>query len=128
MELYNNMHILSREAWSNFRRKTNLNLLECFGLEAVAADFIQQYEQEVNGEIYSKNIKDYLRIMSDDGIVDILDGCYDTYEFDGMLIGEFWTTENGCLLLTAYKIPEDCEDWQEHDWMDEFEEVLIRLD
>lgn len=31
-------------------------------------------------------------------------------------------------ILTVYKIPEDCADWREHDWLNEFEEVLIRLD
>lgn len=130
INLYDNMHIVRRDCWNNFfgNRKTGLNTLERFGLETVAAQFICDYEESVYGESYSHNIKDYLRICRDDGYVDILDGCYDTFEFDGYLIDRFWATENGCLLLTAYKIPEDCEDWREHNWMDEFEEVLILLD
>lgn len=127
---YDSMHIVPRDCWNIFfgNRKTGLNTLERFGLESVAAQFIWDYEESACGEVYSHNINDYLRICGDDGYVDILDGAYDTYEFDGYLIDRFWTTENGCLLLTVYKIPEDCEDWQEHDWIDEFEEVLIRLD
>lgn len=128
---YDNMIIIPEENWSIFKnhRKTNLNVLERIGLESVACDFIHEYEESAFGDVYSKNISDYIRVLSDSGTADILDGVYDTYEFDGMLICDFWTTENGCLMLTAVKIPENCENWQDHDWLynDEFEEVLIRL-
>lgn len=130
MKLYEDMHVLERKYWGNFfpNKKTGLNILECYGLEAVAKDFIHEYEESAFGEIARRNIGGFLRINREDGYVDIFDGVYDTYEFDGYLIDKFWTTYNGCLLLTAYKIPEDCEEWQDHDWLCEFEEVLIRLD
>lgn len=130
--LYENMFVISNDCKDNFKRKNNLSVLEKIGLEAVLVAFLCQYEYQNFGSV-SENREGELRGYTywHDDCIDILDGVYDTYEFDGYLFCEMWTTENGCLMMTAAKIPENhIDDWQDCDWNcnDEFEEVYIRLD
>ena len=126
---YENKHIIPKENESCFHQKENLNTIELVGLEAIAVEFLIQYEyscgiEELDHRI--ETIRNYMRW--NENSIDILDGCYDTYEFDGYLFGDIWMTENGIPILTAYVIPEDLEDdWEDHDWMYEFDWVYFRL-
>lgn len=111
-------------------RNVNLNALERIAMENVACDFILAYEAEAYGleeGTRRAELMQYIRVKSDGA--DILDGCYDTYEFDGFLICEFWATNNGCIMLTAFRIPEEYQggEWMDQDWMSDFEQVLFRL-
>ena len=106
--VYDRKHLIPVEHESNFHRKTELNMIEKIGLEAIAVEFMAQYEKELTGE--EANIpflRGFIRWNADN--VDILDGYHDTYEFDGYLFGELWMTENGIPMMTAFEIPEDCE-------------------
>lgn len=128
--VYDRRFLVSKENKDIFTdvRKYTLNTIEKVGLEAIAVEFIYQHQIFAFGEALSdhETLRGFTRWNSDS--VDILDGCYDTYEFEGYLFGEVWMTENGIPMLTAYEIPEGCEDWTEHDWMCEFDEVFFRLD
>lgn len=128
--IFSNRYRLPEDCHGNFHRKEKLNAIERLGLEAVLVAFIQQYEAEVLGEVYSKNVTDYTRFNDD--CVDILDGCYDTYIFDGYAIGSVWMTDNGIPMLECYQLEsDDYEDPFEivrnTDWMSECKYVLFRL-
>ena len=137
---YNSLFIIPEENESIFEndRKTELTTLEKIGLEAILADFVQDYEEETSGEIYSHDIKNYIRYNSDS--VDFLDGITDTYIFDNYAIGEVWTTKNGCIVMSAVDLEQytgdEREKFEESDiyerpnkfdiWSD-FKPVLFRL-
>lgn len=127
--VYENRYLIPVECEGNFRQKKELSTVERIGLEAIALEFLNQYELEAYGEEMSarrrQDMRDLLRW--NESSIDILDGCYDTYEFDGYLFGEVWITENSIPMLTAYEIPEDCEDWQEQDWLCDFTARIFRL-
>ena len=141
MRLYSDLFEIPTENESIFEsdRKSNLNLVEKLGLEAILADFIKDYEEETLGEFCAKDIKNYIR-YNENG-VDILDGITDTYIFDHYAIGEIWMTNNGCILMSAVDLdrytgdePERFEDSDIYErptmfdiWSD-FEPVLFRLD
>lgn len=127
--VYERRYLVPEEHESNFPKKQKLSDIERVGLEAIAVEFIAQYETESFGEETTAERRAELRdlIRWNESNVDILDGYYDTYEFDGYLFGEVWSTENGIPMLTAWEIPEDCEDWTERDYMDEFKAVYFRL-
>ena len=138
--MYTNLFLIPEENTSIFEndRKHELSTLEKIGLEAVLADFIQEYEEETHGEVCIKDIKDYIRYNADS--VDILDGEQDTYIFDHYAVSEVWTTKNGCLMLSAVDLEEytrvEPEVFEESDiyerpnkfdlWVD-FKPVLFRL-
>ena len=138
--MYNNLFIIPEENEDIFEndRKRDLSTLEKKGLEAILADFVQEYEEETEGEFFSRNIKDYIR-YNEDG-VDFLDGVTDTYIFDHYAIGDVWTTKNGCIVMSAADLDEytgdDIERFEESDlyerpnkfdlWCD-FKTVLFRL-
>lgn len=128
--VYENMYELPSENKHFFTPKAKLTDLERIGLESIAVELLAQYEELEFGEPATRgrrgDLRDYIRWNDDN--VDILDGVYNTYELNGFLFGCIWVTENGIPMLTAYRIPEDCEDWENHDFMDEFEEVYFRLD
>lgn len=110
----------------SFIRKGNLNTIEKVGLEAIAVEFMVQHAAEEYGfDMQREDARNFIRWLADG--VDILDGCYDTYEFGGYLISSFWMTENGIPMLTAYEIPEGVEEWQDEDYMT-FPTVYFRLD
>jgi len=104
-----------------------LNTLEKRGLEAVLRDFISEYEEEVFGEVYA-NIENYTRY--NEKSVDILDGCYDTYNFDNYAICEIYATENGCIILECVDLDqytgEDIEDFK--NYKGDYEEILRNFD
>ena len=122
----------------NNDRKRDLSTLEKIGLEAILADFVKDYEEETEGDFYSKDIKNYIRYNSDS--VDFLDGYTDTYIFNQYAIGEVWTTKNGCIMMTAADLEaytgDEPERFEESDiyerpnkfdlWCD-FDTVLFRL-
>jgi len=128
--VYERRHLIPKENESCFHRKEKLNTIELLGLEAIAVEFIVQYEFSIIDNCINdrrEEIRGYMRW--NESSIDILDGYYDTYEFDGYLFGEVWMTENGIPMLTVYVIPEDLEDdWEYHDYIYEFETVYFRLD
>lgn len=131
--IYSNRHLIPEANHDMFEkhRKPELNQIELVGLEAVLAAFIQQYEEEAYGEVYSKNITDYIRYIGD--CVDILDGVHDTYIFDNYAIGHVWMTDNGipmlsCFLLESNEYDDPYEIVCNTDWMIECKHVLFRLD
>ena len=139
MNYYSNKIMIPEENKAIFEnnRKQELTTLEKIGLEAILDDFVTEYETDTIGEAHS--IKDYIRYNEDS--VDILDGCTDTYIFDHYAIGDVWTTENGCILMTAVDLEaytgDDPERFESSDlyelpynfdlWSD-FDTVLFRLD
>ena len=130
--VYEHRHLLSDEALKNFRpyRKKDLSIVEYLGLEAILCKFVEQYEEETLGESYCK-LADYTR-WNKDGI-SILDGRYDTYEFDGYAIDEIWMTDNGCVLLDCYELKHpEYEEYEDilncTDWPCECKPVTFRLD
>ena len=127
--VYENRYLVPVEHEGNFPQKKGLNDIEKIGLEAIAVEFLEQYETEAYGEPIDaerrQNLRDVIRWNPD--CVDILDGVYDTYEFDGYLFGEIWLTENGIPMLTAYEIPDGCEDWTAEDWAYDFPARMFRL-
>lgn len=127
--VYENKFLIPHENESCFSRKHNLSDIERVGLEAIAVEFIAQYEEEMMGEPATAQRRSDIRdvVRWNDDSVDLLDGVYDTYEFDGYLFGSVWSTENGIPMLTAAKIPDDCEDWEPYDVWSEFECVYFRL-
>lgn len=128
---YENLHIIPEEYEEDrlSHRKKDLNMIERVGLQEIALSFIEDYETQMMGESMTasrrQDIRDVLRWCT--SAVDILDGFYDTYEFDGYLFGEVWMTNNGIPMLTAWEIPEDCEDWMECDFRSEFKGRIFRL-
>lgn len=128
--LYENMYIIPKKSMKNFIPKKHLSFLECVGLESILVTFLMQYEEEnfgINESNRENEIRGYTRYCEDS--VSILDGVYDTYEFNGFLFDKIWTTENGCIMISAYKIPENhIDDWQDCDFISDFEEFYIRLD
>lgn len=128
---YENLFLIPEEYEENFlpHRKKDLNIIEHVGLQEIALSFIEGYETQMTGESMTasrrQDIRDVLRWCT--SAVDILDGCYDTYEFDGYLFGEVWMTSHGIPMLTAWEIPEDCDDWMECDFRSEFKERIFRL-
>ena len=126
---YERRFLIPQENESMFKQKLNLNTIEHVGLEAIATEFIVQYEIENFGEVEDGRREDLRKYMRwNENSVDILDGMYDTYEFDGYLFGEVWMTENGIPMLTAYEIPEGCENWEDSDFVGDFTAVYFRLD
>jgi len=126
---YERRHLIPQENESCFKPKQNLNTIEHIGLEAIATEFIIQYEIENFGEVSNGRREDLRQYMRwNENSVDILDGYYNTYEFDGYLFGEVWMTENGIPMLTAHKIPEGCENWEDADFVGDFTAVYFRLD
>jgi hypothetical protein len=124
--VYDKYHIIPADCESNFTAKTELNTIEKVGLEAIAVEFMYQHDLANYGiEGNRDEIRSFIRW--NENSVDILDGYYDTYEFDGFLIGSFWMTENGIPMMTAFEIPEDCEDWRDCDYLCDFPARFIRL-
>lgn len=124
--VYENYHIIPADCESNFVPKAELNTIEKVGLEAIAVEFMYQHECSAFGlGSDHERIRSFIRW--NESSVDILDGFYDTYEFDGFLIGSFWMTENGIPMMTAFEIPEDCEDWRDCDYLCDFPARFIRL-
>ena len=103
---YSNLFEIPAENFSIFEndRKKELSTLEKIGLESVLADFVQEYEEETEGEFFSKNIKDFIR-YNESG-VDFLDGVTDTYIFEHYAIGDVWTTNNGCIVMSCVDLDE----------------------
>lgn len=125
---YERRHLIPKEYENNFDRNKSPNTLEKLALESILTEFMYQHQLSEYGETYfnHEQLRGAVRWNKDS--VDILDGSHDTYEFDGYLIGELWCTDNGIPMLSAYKIPDDCEDWTECDWMSDFDECMFRLD
>lgn len=130
--IYASRYLIPEEYHEKFEanQKHHLNHIELLGLEAVLVAFIQQFEEEAYGEVYSKNIADFTRYNEDN--VDILDGCYDTYIFDNYAVSDIWMTDNGIPMLSCYRLEHDEYDdpfeiAQNIDWMTECEYVLFRL-
>ena len=126
--VYENRYLLPVECEGNFHQKQGLGTIEQIGLEAIAVEFLAQYEIENFGECNAErreDLRNFIRWNADS--VDILDGYEDTYEFDGYLFGSVWMTENDIPMLTAYEIPEGCEDWAACDWLCEFPARMFRL-
>lgn len=123
MNYYSNLFRIDADNTSIFDndRKKELNTIEKTGLEAILADFVQEYEEDTFGETYG-NIKNYIRWNNDS--VDILDGYTDTYIFDHYAIGSVWTTKNGCIMLDAVDLDEftgdeeDREEFEDSDIME----------
>lgn len=127
--VYKNRYLIPVECEGNFHPKKELNTIEHIGLEAIALEFLDQYEAEELGEGMNAERRELVRSVLRwcEGCVDILDGYFDTYEFNGYLFGSVWMTENGIPMLTAYEIPDGCEDWTVTDWACEFPARLFRL-
>ena len=130
--IYEHRHRLPLEAAQRFERdrKTDINVVEHIGLEAILCLFVEQYELETYGETYAK-LSDYTR-WTESG-VDILDGYYDTYLFDDYAISEIWMTNTGCVLLDCYELkhPEYDDPYdvmRNIDWQSECTPVTFRLD
>lgn len=131
--VFSNRFLISEENYDIFesRRKSDLNAVELIGLEAILVAFIQQHQEEYFGEVYSKNIADYIRYVGD--CVDILDGVYDTYVFDNYAIDSLWMTDSGIPMLSCFLLESDEYDDPDEiichtDWMSECKHVLFRLD
>lgn len=129
--VYSRRYLIPADCHGNFTRKPELTGLEHIGLEAILAAFVQQYEETVYGEICTQNLTDYTRFNADS--VDILDGCYDTYVFDGYAIDCIYATHTGIPVLSCYRLehPEYDDPFEVMrcvDWMSECEQVLFRLD
>jgi hypothetical protein len=107
-----------RREFFEAEKKRNLSTVEKIGLEAILADFVEEYEQEQFGETYG-NIKNYIRYNADS--VDILDGYTDTYIFDHYAIGSVWMTENGCIMMDAVDLDEYTGDDEEE--QEEFDDA-----
>ena len=129
--IYAGRHQIPQEFVPNFRRKDKLNQLELIALEALLFNFIQQYEEESFGEVYTTadNLFPYRHV---DGI-SILDGRQDTYMFNDYAIGDIWCTDEGCVLLTCYHLQHDDYDNPDDvvrytDWQSECQKVVFRLD
>ena len=130
--VYSRSYLLPEDCHSNFEpyRKRSLNTIELIGLEAILIAFVQQYEEAMLGEVYTKNLSSFTRYNDDS--VDILDGVYDTYIFDNYAIGSIWMTDNGipmlgCYLLESDEYEDPCEIVQYTDWMSECKYALFRL-
>lgn len=110
MNYYENYLVITKENESIFEndQKKELSILEKIGLETVLDEFIKDYELTNFGESYTK-IKDFTRY--NESSVDILNGYTDTYVFDNYAIGEIWTTNNGCIMMTVA----DLTTWNEYD-------------
>lgn len=131
--IYADRHLVSEDRVAHFEehRKTYISTLEYIGLEAVLCAFINQYNIAACGE-ECNNVADYTR-WNDDGSVDILDGCYDTYVFDEMAIDKIWIAYDDCIMLSCYELKSDEYDdpWDivtNTDWQSECKPVLFRLD
>ncbi len=122
---YNEMFLLDadRNEFYEKDRKRELSQLEKIGLEAVLADFVKDYEEETEGDFYTKDIKNYIRWNADS--VDILDGYSDTYIFNHYAISEVWVTKNGCIMLSAVDLEQYTGDDVEH--YNELKEDLFNL-
>lgn len=120
-------------------RKHELSQLEMIGLKKVLGDFIREYELNTDGTVYSTDIDDYI-VINGDG-AEIMDGEADTYIFEHYAIGKIWTTNGGCIMMTAYDLEQyngdDMERFEESELFErvrlfdirgEFESVLFRLD
>lgn len=133
--IYEKRYLLKPEYESNFEphRKKNLSMIEKVGLQEIAVEFLCQYLIEITGEPVTSKTRQEIRdtIRWNDDNVDILDGVYDTFEFDGFLFGSLWMTDNGIPMLTAYELPEACingeEEWTDYDWYSDFTPRLFRL-
>lgn len=147
MGFYTNRFLISKDHESIFEkdRKHKLSTLEKFGLESILDDFVKDYNDEIGLETGDFTIKDFTRFNGDS--VDILDGMDDTFIFDNFAFSEIWTTENGCICLSAIdltkytgndpdekeraaSLADDC-DFQEivrcFDTYADFESVIFRL-
>ncbi len=130
-DVYENRYLLPKKCVPAYMRakKPELSNTELIGLEAILIEFIKGFNRSILGKIEgncnSDEIRNYTRYNKNN--VDLLDGCYNTFEFDGYLFSEIWLTDNDIPVLEAYEIPEDCEDWTTEDYAD-FETVLFRLD
>lgn len=132
---YENRYLLEPEYEENFipYRKLNLSTIEKVGLQEIAVEFLCQYLTEITGEPVTSQTRQEIRdtIRWNDDNVDILDGVYNTFEFDDFLFGSLWMTDNGILILTAYELPEACvngeAEWTDYDWYSEFTPRLFRL-
>ena len=133
--IYENRHLIPEDNMKHFEdhRKYDLSLVEMIGLETVLCEFVKQYEESEFGECYG-NLRDYTRWDSKAGMVDLLDGCHDTYVFDGVYaISEIWIAYEGCIMLSCYELKsEEYDDPAEilnfTDWQCECKPALFRLD
>lgn len=130
--VYSNRHLIPEEHVAHFEknRKTKLNMIEKIGLEAILCEFVKQYEMEAYWESVAP-LRDFTRWNEDS--IDILDGYYDTYVFDGYAISEIWIAYESCVMLSCYKLEHDEYDDENDilrntDWQSECEPVLFRLD
>ena len=130
--VYANRHLIPAEHTDHFEkhRKPHLNMVEKIGLEAILCEFVKQYELDNLGESCTHLI-DYTRW--NESSIDILDGFFDTYVFDGYAIGEIWIAYDSCIMLSCYKL--ESEEYDDEydilnntDWQSECEPVLFRLD
>ena len=129
--VYTNRYEIPAESHSRFTAKAHPSSLELLGLESILVAFVQQYEEESAGEVYSKNFTDFTRYNETN--VDILDGCFDTYIFEDFAIVCIYATDNGIPVLSCRKLAHpDYDDpfdiVRNIDWYSECERVLFRLD
>lgn len=124
---YTDKFLLGDDAPINKESAKVLSTLEKRGLEAVLRDFIAEYEEENFGEVYT-NIENCTRY--NEKSVDILDGYYDTYNFDNYAICEIYATENGCIILDCVDLDqytgEDVEDFENYNG--DYEEIIRNFD
>ena len=132
--IYENRHLIPEEHMKHFEdhRKYNLSLVEMIGLEAVLCEFVKQYEEAEYG-CFCSSFRDYTRWDSKAGMIDLLDGIYDTYVFNNYAISEIWIAYEDCIMLSCYELQSDEYDDPEDivantDWQSECKPVLFRLD
>lgn len=103
--VYEDKYQLEETRFTHFdaHRKAVLNEVDEYGLEYILQAFIKNYEENIFGEAYT-DISNYTRFSTDN--VNILDGCTDTYVFDGYAIDSIWMTDNGCVILECREIGE----------------------
>ena len=125
--VYRENYLIPVECEKNFKQKSGISQIEHLALQEILAEFIIQYEEANFGCVsYDRreDLRGYIRWC--EGCVDILDGCYDTYEFEGFLIKSLWMTPNDVIVMSVFEIPENCDDWMSEDYY-EFPTRLIRL-
>ena len=132
--IYENRHLIPEEHVDHFEkhRKYDLSTVEMIGLETILCEFVKQYEESEFGASYG-NLRDYTRWDRKAGMIDLLDGCYDTYIFGNYAIAEIWIAYDSCIMLTCYELESDEYDDPEDivrntDWQFDCKPVLFRLD
>lgn len=132
--VYSNRHQIPEEHVAHFEknRKYDLSTVEMIGLETILCEFVKQYEESEFGKSYG-NLRDYIRWDRKAGMIDLLDGYYDTYIFENYAISEIWIAYESCVMLSCYKLEHDEYDDENDilrntDWQSECKPVLFRLD